>query len=346
MAGRREALIRILILLAVLSGAGNCLAETLTIEKTLTIPKFVIADNVELGGISDLISFSDKTFYIITDRGPNGKIQTPEGKFRNLLSPEFKPRIYKIFWNDYYERFLLADVEYIKGVNGLCTGKPNSVKVKKILNAEGTEAITPDTDGVDPEGLVLRSNGEFIITEEYGPSIIYNDTGKRYTPLNQHRDNRGFEAVALSADEKYLWTMLQSPVNEEDKTIPFIIFDMQTGKIDRRINYRLEEDTVDGKICCMRRYDMLDNVLVLEQSDTTPAKLFLFNTKNEKKELFASLENILPEMANDITEGATETTGLKLEGMDILPDGRIAIVNDNDFDEDKNNCLWILNIEP
>ena len=51
-------------------------------------------------------------------------------------------------------------------------------------------------------------------------------------------------------------------------------------------------------------------------------------------------------MANDITEGSTEITGLKLEGMDILPDGRIAIVNDNDFDEDKNNCLWILNIEP
>ena len=116
MAGRQEALIRTLILLAVLSGAGNCLAETLTIEKTLTIPKFTIADNVKLGGISDLISFSDKTFYIITDRGPNGKIQTPEGKFRNLLSPEFKPRIYKIFWNDHFQRFLLADVEFINPI--------------------------------------------------------------------------------------------------------------------------------------------------------------------------------------------------------------------------------------
>ena len=67
------------------------------------------------------------------------------------------------------------------------------------------------------------------------------------------------------------------------------------------------------------------------------------NIKNEQKTLFASLENILPEMAHDISNGKSDKiTGLKLEGMDFIDANTIAIVNDNDFDEEKNNCLWIL----
>ena len=335
----------ILFLLMCLSVAGNCYAETsVTIDKKYIIPDIRISDDVKLGGISDLIAISDTEFYIVTDRGPNGKIETPEGKLRTLLSPDFKPRIFRIGWNEYLQKFLLGDYFYIKGQNGDCDGKPNSNKVKKILNADGTKQILPDIDGVDPEGIVRKRNDSFIVTEEYGPSIIFNDSGERYTPLSQHRDNRGFEAVALSEDERYLWTMLQSPVDEDDKVIPFIIFNLETKIVDRRLNYTLEEDTEDGKVCCMSRYNK-DCVLVLEQSDTTPAKLFLFNIKNEQKRLFASLENILPEMAHDISNGKSDKiTGLKLEGIDFIDANTIAIVNDNDFDEEKNNYLWILKI--
>ena len=335
----------ILFLLICLSVAGNCYAETsVTIDKKYIIPDIRISDDVKLGGISDLIAVSDKVFYIITDRGPNGKIETPEGKFRTLLSPDFKPRIFRIWWNEHLQKFLLDDDINIKGQNGDCNGKPNSDKVKKILNTDGTKQILPDIDGVDPEGIVRKKNGSFIVTEEYGPSIIFNGSGERYTPLSQHRDNRGFEAAALSEDEKYLWTMLQSPVDEDDKVIPFIIFNLETKIVDRRLNYTLEKDTEDGKICCMSRYNK-DCVLVLEQSDTTPAKLFLFNTKNEQKTLFVSLENILPEMAHDISNGKSDKIiGLKLEGIDFIDANTIAIVNDNDFDEEKNNYLWILKI--
>lgn len=326
-----------------LSVAGNCYAEpSVSIIKKYVIPNIIISDNVKLGGISDLIAVSDTEFYIVTDRGPNGKTETPEGKLRTLLSPEFKPRIFRIRLDESIERFLIVDYTYIKGQNGDCNGKPNSNKVKKILNADGTKQILPDIDGVDPEGIVRKRNGSFIITEEYGPSIIFNDSGERYTPLSQHRDNRGFEAVALSEDEKCLWTMLQSPVDKDDRIIPFIIFNLETKVIDRKLSYTLEEDAEDGKICCMNRYNK-DCVLVLEQSDTTPAKLFLFNTRNEQKILFASLENVLLEMARDISNGKSDKiTGLKLEGMDFIDRNTIAIVNDNDFDKEKNNCLWIL----
>jgi len=335
----------ILFILMCFSVVGNCYAEpSVTIAKKYIIPDITISEDVKLGGISDLIAISDTEFYIITDRGPNGKIETPEGKFRTLLSPDFKPRIFRIGWNKHLQRFLLGDYFYIKGQNGDCNGKPNSDKVKKILNEDGTKQILPDIDGVDPEGIVCKRNGSFIVTEEYGPSIIFNGSGERYTPLSHYRDNRGFEAVALSEDEKYLWTMLQSPVDEGDRIIPFIIFNIETKVVERRLNYTLEEDTEDGKICCMSRYNK-DCVLVLEQSDTTPAKLFLFNTKNEQKTLFISLENILPEMAHDISNGKSDKiTGLKLEGMDFIDSNTIAIVNDNDFDEEKNNYLWILKI--
>lgn len=329
------------------SVAGNCHAEpTISISKTYIIPNLPLPKvNVNLGGISDLVAISEDEFYVITDRGPNGKIQTDDGKFRTLLSPDFLPVIAKIGINKSLDFAYIKDYYYIKGQLGYCTGKPDSDRVDTILNSDGTQVIEPDIDGVDPEGLVQLSNGRFIITEEYGPSILIGDD--RFYLLPERRDNRGLEAVSLSPDEKYLWTMLQSPTDTASKNIPFVIFDLENKDIERLLYYRLEDDAEDGKVCCM---STLDNhtVLVLEQSDTTNAAFYKFDLNNQSKELFARLDNILPQIASDITNGEWQPkageliTGLKIEGMALLDENTIAIVNDNDFDEEKNNCLWIL----
>ncbi|MEO1992626.1 MAG: hypothetical protein ABGW78_11875, partial [Pirellulales bacterium] len=54
---------------------------------------------VQLGGLSDLVvvpSRSQLCFWSITDRGPNGKVETPDGKRRTLLNPDFQPAIIEI----------------------------------------------------------------------------------------------------------------------------------------------------------------------------------------------------------------------------------------------------------
>ena len=334
-------------ILLIFSVAGNCHAEsTVSISKTYVIPSIILPKvNVNLGGISDLVAISEDEFYVITDRGPNGKIQTDDGKFRTLLSPDFRPIIAKIAINKTLDSAYVKNYQYIKGQLGYCTGKPDSDRVDTILNSDGTKVIEPDIDGIDPEGLVQLSNGSFIITEEYGPSILIGED--RFYLLPERRDNRGLEAVSLSPDEKYLWTMLQSPTDIASKNIPFVIFDLENKNIARLLYYRLEDDAEDGKVCCMSTLDD-HTVLVLEQSDTTNAAFYKFDLNNQSKELFARLDNILPQMASDITNGEWQPksgeliTGLKIEGMALLDKNTIAVVNDNDFYEEKNNCLWIL----
>ena len=155
------------------------------------------------------------------------------------------------------------------------------------------------------------------------------------------------EAVALSEDNKYLWTCLQSPPVETSFNVPFIVYDIEARKVVKEINYRLEEDTEDGKICAMSRLDK-EHVVVLEQSDTTNAKLFKFNVNDKTKTLFASMDKILPQIAKDITNKSEKTTGLKLEGFCFIDEFTIGMVNDNDFnldsEEPRKSCLWILKL--
>ena len=90
-------------------------------------------------------------------------------------------------------------------------------------------------NGLDVEDLHMLSDGNFIVVDEYSPSIaIISDAGKvlkRYTPegktlpgaaypvsdilpgiLSQRRSNRGFESIAVTKDERTAYAIMQSPL--------------------------------------------------------------------------------------------------------------------------------------
>lgn len=93
---------------------------------------------------------------------------------------------------------------------------------------------------LDPEGIRVNADGSFWICEEYGPWIErYDATGRRLeriappekfmvdradgdapTELKSNRKgrqpNRGFEGIAMNADGSMLWTILQSPLIQDD----------------------------------------------------------------------------------------------------------------------------------
>lgn len=242
-----------------LPAAGGC-----QIEAVGFLPDAVLCEasgagslDVMLGGLSDLLLESDEAgtvrFKAITDRGPNGKVSTPDGTRRTLLNPAFAPTVvtFELGEADAADPWVttpagsaaklsvtLLETMPLKGRTGVpLTGRPNGIgSDEPILNADGSSVITPDPNGFDTEGLVLLPDGSFWISEEYRPSLAWMTAdGKvqgRLTPAGQvlegadmesldvlpaaygdRQDNRGFESLAVSKDGSTIWVMLQSPLD-------------------------------------------------------------------------------------------------------------------------------------
>ena len=132
------------------------------------------------------------------------------------------------------------------------------------------EVLPFNVNGLDTEGLVRTDAGDFWIADEYGPSLVHVDRSgkvvKRYIPEGVKLDgadypiapvlpaiyakrkiNRGFEGLALSADEKTLYLLLQSPLLNPDKNIGdasrntrVLLFDIGSEKVTAEYAYRFE----------------------------------------------------------------------------------------------------------
>lgn len=127
----------------------------------------------------------------------------------------------------------------------------------------------------DSEGLVRLSNGNFLVSDEYGPSIYeFDASGKRIrsftTPANLvpkatvgggtdyvagrpdinkgRQDNRGFEGLTLSNDGTKAYAILQDPLVDEgasnqgrnSRNLRIVRFDVATGVADAQFIYQLE----------------------------------------------------------------------------------------------------------
>jgi hypothetical protein len=100
--------------------------------------------------------------------------------------------------------------------------------------------IGADPSGLDTEGMVALEGGSFILSEEFGPSLVHLDAGARviarYVPqgtgltgarypvheclpaiAGKRQLNRGFEAITVSRDQRSLFVAFQSPLAHPDE---------------------------------------------------------------------------------------------------------------------------------
>jgi Esterase-like activity of phytase len=209
-------------------------------------------------------------FWMITDRGPNGQIAVDGKNRRTFWVPEFNPTIVRVKTEG--KAIKILDAIPIVGQSGKpVTGLPNLKDVDEApYNYSAQELLPLNPNGLDTEGLVRTTAGDFWISEEYSPSIVHVDrTGKvikRYIPegLNlegtdypvakvlpsiygKRKINRGFEGIALSGDEKTLYMVLQSPLlnpdrktGEASRNTRVLVFDIPSEKVTAEYVYRFD----------------------------------------------------------------------------------------------------------
>ena len=219
---------------------------------------------------SDL--FYDKArdeYYGITDRGPGG----------GLIDYAPRVNVFKLDVNSStgaVSNFQQQRTIVFKGPDG----QPLSGLNPGLLPGGNSATLGKSFDS---EGFVLRANGNFLVSDEYGPSIYEFKSDGTYvraftTPANivsktaggttnyvdgrptittGRQDNRGFEGLTLSRDGKTAFAVLQDPlVNEgaqldgrRSRNVRIVSFNVATGVANGQFIYQLEAIAdINGRI--------------------------------------------------------------------------------------------------
>lgn len=214
-----------------------------------------------LGGFgSDLVfDQASNQFFGLSDRGPGG----------GLI--DYIPRIQSFRLGIDRNSGALSTFR-LTGTTLLQTASGTGFTGLNPLLANGNAAVLGNS--LDPEGLVRLKNGNYLVADEYGPSLIeFSPTGReirRFTPpanllprtaagaldftngrptiVNGRQDNRGYEGLTLSPDGKIAYAVLQDPlVNEgaqsdgrRSRNLRIVAYDVATGQPGAQYVYELE----------------------------------------------------------------------------------------------------------
>lgn len=285
------------------------------------------------------------------DRGPNLKIKTAIKRYgldhlaplkdlagaKVLPLPSFQPALSELQVGE--DRVTLIRTLPLRTPTGPLSGLaiPGSAEadVEPTFDLAG-ELLAPDPNGVDTEGLVALADGGFWVSEEYGPSVLRVDAEgvvqSRWTPsgAGRRRLNRGFEGLAISPDERWLYVLFQSGLEGD-------------GQMETRI-WTL--DARDGSVAADHAYpfdppDSFAEDEAVEASDLKACELLCIGPDR-----FLVLERVTRSARIyriELGAGAPSAKTLvfstddhdaiapDLEGMCLLSDRELLIATDNDF---------------
>src|SRR5499426_104428 len=304
-------------------------------------------------------------------------------------TPSYSPSIYRVLIME--NSFQVTDVITLKDRDGRpLSGLLNPLKTAATdTGLDGTGKPLPyDLNGIDAEAIVRLADGTFWIGEENGPSLSHFSTDGRllvrHVPkgtegefADAHYDvkgtlpailakraiNRGIESLAISPDERSLYTLTQNPLANPDtaayqkaKNSRLFKIERATMRIVGEYVYTLDdpksfrrdpsEKQNDPRISEMMAIGP-DRLIVLERTEQT--------TKLHEVDL-AGATNIAGSKWDDaatrptLEQSEVAAVGIKpvaktlrfdsadfpemvgkTEGMALLGDGSLALINDDDF---------------
>jgi len=214
-----------------------------------------------LGGLgSDLFyDAATGTYFGMTDRGPGGG------------TIDYAPRIQQFSVKTdaitgAISNFTLVNTILFKDAGGSTFSGLNPLALNGSVSTLGRS--------FDPEGLVRMKNGNFLVSDEYGPSVYeFDATGQfirafqtpdnliprrpdgsvdylngRGTITTGRQDNRGFEGLTLSPDGTKAFAVLQDPLANEGgssegrrgRNVRIVQFDVASGTAEKQVIYQLE----------------------------------------------------------------------------------------------------------
>lgn len=220
-----------------------------------------VGDN-RLGGFGSDLSYDANTgtFWSTTDRGPGGGVLS--------YTPRLQGFTLDIDASGKINSFTLTNtVLYHDGANNYNGLNP------QLLNG----SVADLGRSLDPEGLARLPNGNFLVSDEYGPSVLEFRTDGQFvrafevpsnlvphdakggvdyvggagTIVSGRQDNRGFEGLTVSADGKTAYAILQDPLVNEgrapdgsangvySRNTRIVEFDVASGKQTRQYVYQL-----------------------------------------------------------------------------------------------------------
>jgi hypothetical protein len=198
---------------------------------------------------------ASRTYWGITDRGPGGGVV------------EFAPRAHQFSFDTASDgaisNFVLLKTVVFK--------RPDGTTLFTGLNPQiATGSVSNLGNSLDSEGLVVRPNGNFIVADEYGPSVYEFDKDGKFirafetpsnlvprtgggavdyvnTPASGRQDNRGFEGISLSPDGTTLYAVLQDPLRNEgtpdgrrSQNVRIVAYDVMSGEATGQFIYQLQ----------------------------------------------------------------------------------------------------------
>lgn len=307
-------------------------------------------------------------FYALTDRGPNADIpkylkdgKSVPGKF--FSAPNFTPSI-GILKVDDKKAEIIDKIELKDSTGKNITGLPlplnrigSTGEVALDLNMN---SLGYDINGLDPEGIAIDKDGNFWISDEYGPFIIKVDKngkileklepGNGLPEIVKHRiPNRGIEGLTIDKNGN-IYAAVQSTLNVDGKTKDTAIFtrvlkidpdtkEVKTFAYPIDKNYKSNSAAKIGDIYAVDENKLLiieqgkqkgkmENLIYLVDFSKADDITTLGNLESKGNDLKIKLGE--KKLVVDLRKHGWDTE--KAEGLTLLPDNKtIAIINDNDF---------------
>lgn len=342
-------------------------------------------------------------FWAVGDRGPNFKIKTAVKRYGvaglRTLEHEDGTKIMPALEHGPALTELRIDGDIVALVRTLAIRDPHGEPIcglpmpthgeteKERIFGLDARPLGTHASGLDSEGVVALADGGFWVGDEYGPSLLRLDPdgrlvarwfpaghltpGERESPClpalaAARRLNRGFEAMALSPDERWLYLAFQSPLahpdrdaHDDSRNVRLWKLDAATGALEAEYLYRLEPPEAFRRDQALGKFAQND-VKVSELAILDSGRLLVLERGSASTKLYSiALDAPTPLALRDpatrptleqMGEAALRAAGVTplcktllldtdlapelpadLEGAVLLSPTELLLVNDNDF---------------